>query len=186
MTGNVVLLGFAVAGTPGLSIARSLTSLAAFLAGAAIGGKLASAIGGETRRRWLLTVAAAESVLLFAAALASLDYNVANMTPTYSLYAVIILTAVAMGIRNATVRKLSVPDLTTTVLTLTLTGIAADSSLAGGDNPRIGRRAASVVAMFAGAALGALLIRFGLALPLTLCGLCALVATVSSALKEEK
>src|ERR1700742_1236078 len=44
MTGNVVLLGFAVAGAPGLSISRSLVSLAAFLAGAAIGGRLGAAM----------------------------------------------------------------------------------------------------------------------------------------------
>ena len=41
--------------------------------------------------------------------------------------AVIALLAVAMGVRNATVRRLAVPDLTTTVLTMTLTGLAADS-----------------------------------------------------------
>ena len=33
-----------------------------------------------------------------------------------------------MGIQNATARRLAVPDLTTTVLTLTLTGLAADSA----------------------------------------------------------
>ena len=37
-----------------------------------------------------------------------------------------------MGIQNASARKLAVPDLTTTVLTLTITGVAADSALAGG------------------------------------------------------
>ena len=51
------------------------------------------------------------------------------------LYPVIALTAVAMGLRNATIRHLAEPDLTTTVLTLTLTGLASDSSLVGGTNP---------------------------------------------------
>ena len=55
-------------------------------------------------------------------------------------------------------RRLAVPDLTTTVLTLTLTGFAADSSLAGGGNPRPGRRVIATAAMFAGAAVGALLL----------------------------
>src|SRR3712207_3247055 len=45
MTGNVVFLAFAVAGAPGLSIPRSLASLIAFLAGAAIGGRLGAAMG---------------------------------------------------------------------------------------------------------------------------------------------
>ncbi len=35
------------------------------------------------------------------------------------------------GVQNATARRLTVGDLTTTVLTLTLTGIAADSWLGG-------------------------------------------------------
>ena len=42
-------------------------------------------------------------------------------------------------------RRLAVPDVTTTVLTQTLTGLAAESSLAGGVNPRMGRRIALVV-----------------------------------------
>lgn len=177
MTGNVVFLAFAVAGAPGLSIPRSLASLIAFLAGAAVGGRLGAAMGGA-RRRWLLTAAAAEAALLFAAAVAAVGFDIASGEPAASLYAVIILTAVAMGLRNATVRRLAVPDMTTTVLTLTLTGIAADSSLAGGANTRAGRRVASVVLMFAGAAVGALLLRYGLALPLVLSGACVLVATV--------
>jgi uncharacterized membrane protein YoaK (UPF0700 family) len=81
-------------------------------------------------------------------------------------------------LRNATVRRLAVPDLTTTVRTLTLTGVAADSSLAGGHNPRIGRRLASVASMFAGAAIGTLLRWRGSALPLAASGICVLAVTV--------
>ena len=53
--------------------------------------------------------------------------------------------------------------MTTTVLTLTITGIAADSSLAGGTNPRLRRRVSAVLSMLAGSFVGALLIRRGLA-----------------------
>jgi len=49
----------------------------------------------------------------------------------------------------------------------TLTGLGADSNLAGGNNPRWERRVLAVVAMFIGAAVGAwLLLRYGLTLPL--------------------
>src|SRR5437899_5747786 len=41
MTGNVVFLAFAVAGAPTLSIPGSTTALAAFLAGAVVGGRMA-------------------------------------------------------------------------------------------------------------------------------------------------
>jgi len=185
MTGNVVLLGFAVAGAPGLSIARSSTSLVAFLVGAALGGRLGVAMATAGRRRWLFTVAASEAALLVTAALVSIGFDIGAATPPSRLYAVIVLTAVAMGLRNATVRRLAVPDLTTTVLTLTLTGVAADSSLAGGDNPRAGRRLASVALMFAGAALGTVLLRLGLALPLVVSGACVLAATAYAALSTE-
>ena len=87
-----------------------------------------------------------------------------------------------MGLRNATVRRLAVPDLTTTVLTLTLTGIAADSTPAGGRNPRLGRRLASVLAIFAGSAVGAVLVSLGgLAPPLVVTGACILLVTVAYA-----
>src|SRR6202035_5875946 len=46
-------------------------------------------------------------------------------------YALIVALSLAMGVQNATARKLAVPDLTTTVLTLTITRIAADSPIAG-------------------------------------------------------
>jgi len=75
-----------------------------------------------------------------------------------------------MGMRNATVRSLAVPDHTTTVLTLTLARLAADSRLAGGNNQRWASRASSVVTMFAGAAVGMWLLQHSVMLPLALSG----------------
>jgi len=63
-----------------------------------------------------------------------------------------------MGIQNAMARRIAVLDLTTTVLTMTLTGIAADSSLVGGKNIRLGRRISAVIIMFVGALVGATLV----------------------------
>jgi hypothetical protein len=71
-------------------------------------------------------------------------------------YAVIALSGIAMGLRSATVRKIGVHDLPTTVLTLTLAGLGADSTLAGGSNQNWQRRAGSVVSMFVGAGVGGL------------------------------
>jgi uncharacterized membrane protein YoaK (UPF0700 family) len=73
-------------------------------------------------------------------------------------YPLIAVLAVSMGIQNAAARKLAVPDLTTTVLTLTITGIAADSALAGGTGSHAGRRLTAVAAMLAGALAGAALV----------------------------
>jgi len=84
-------------------------------------------------------------------------------------YALICLLGAAMGLQNATVRKLAVPDLTTTVLTLTLVGVSADSQLAGGRGSRAGRRLVAVAAMLLGALIGALLLLHGMvALPLVI------------------
>jgi Protein of unknown function (DUF1275) len=65
-------------------------------------------------------------------------------------YVVIGLLAARLGLQNATVRRLAVPDVTTTVLTPSLTGLAAGSWLAGGHSPRVGRRLAAVGLMAAG------------------------------------
>jgi uncharacterized membrane protein YedE/YeeE len=42
MTGNLLLLAFALSGVPGLSVTRSLSALIAFLSGALLGGRLRS------------------------------------------------------------------------------------------------------------------------------------------------
>jgi uncharacterized membrane protein YoaK (UPF0700 family) len=179
MTGNIVFLAFAIAGAPGLSIPRSAVSLLAFLAGAVVGGRLAARRGTGPLGRWIATAFAVEAVLLFCAALAAAAGTRAALL---TVYGIIVLTALAMGVRNATVRTLAVPDLTTTVLTLTLTGLAADSALAGGTNPRAGRRGASVLSMFLGAAVGALLVRQSLVLPLVVSGVVSSSCAIAVAL----
>lgn len=165
MTGNVVLLGFAFARVGGLSALRSLAALVFFFAGAIYGGNLPL-----SRAHRALYV---EVALLLLASLATLLPD-----PAVSVYCVIVLTAVAMGYRNAVVRKLAVPDLTTTVLTLTITGLAADSRLAGGDNPRWRRRVAAILSLVIGAYAGAQLVKRSTALALfvaaLITGMCAL------------
>jgi uncharacterized membrane protein YoaK (UPF0700 family) len=89
-----------------------------------------------------------------------------------------------MGLQNATARRLAVPDLTTTVLTLTITGIAADKAAAGGagaagPGPTNGRRVVSVTAMIVGAVIGAVFVlHVAIVLPLVT----ALVLLVAVAL----
>jgi uncharacterized membrane protein YoaK (UPF0700 family) len=89
-------------------------------------------------------------------------------------YALIALMAFAMGVRNAAVRHIAVPDLTTTVLTMTLTGLAADSRPAGGSGKGSLRRIVAVVMMLVGALCGALLLKTRTFAPLALAALLAL------------
>jgi len=165
MTGNIVILGFAAAGAPGFSVPASLTSLVVFLAGAIAGGRICKHISPRSNRL-SLAVGCEAAFVAAAAIVASLASSVAA---GWGRYTVIALLAFAMGIRNSVIRHLAVPDMTTTVLTQTLTGLAADSFLAGGDNPRAGRRVSAVAAMLAGAVLGAALyLHRGPGLPLAI------------------
>ena len=179
MTGNVVFIAFAVAGVPGLSLTRSLTALVAFLIGALIGGRVATRLSDVSKPKWITTALSMESGLLLVATIAAINFH--SLTgSSFKLYSVIVLTALAMGIRNATVRKMAIPDLTTTVLTLTVTGLAADSGFAGGTNLRWQRRLLAVLLMFLGAAIGTLLLRRSLVLPLALATLLSICCVVIS------
>ncbi len=175
MTGNVVLLGFALAGAPGLSLSRSSVALVAFLLGATLGGRVS--FDESSWHHWADRASTLEAVLLGVAALTAVGMSSGAVTSQLRVDAIITSTGVAMGLRNAIVRKLAVPDMTTTVLTLTITGLAADSTLAGGDNPRWQRRVAAILAMilgaFAGARLGARSIALALAVSCAIAAACA-------------
>jgi uncharacterized membrane protein YoaK (UPF0700 family) len=89
MTGNIVFLGFALAGVPGLSASRSLTALGAFLVGALIGGRLATTLAPLSNNRWRMTAFGSEAIFLLGATLASISY--VPLSGSTRLYAVIIL-----------------------------------------------------------------------------------------------
>lgn len=155
MTGNVVFLGFAAAGASGLSVPGSLIALACFLPGGIAAGRLAARLGDDRRRQLRVAVAVELTLCVIAIAVAAIA---GKDLGTASRYALIALLALAMGVQNATARRLAVAELTTTVLTLTLTGIAADSRLGGGSGARTPRRVLAVVSMLLGAVIGALLL----------------------------
>ncbi|MFE9423647.1 YoaK family protein [Kitasatospora sp. NPDC006697] len=157
MTGNVVFLGFALAGAPGFSVASQLVALAAFAVGAFLGGRLLGPL--VHRGRALLRAALAETVLVAAAALVlAVDPVVDTGTPQSSRYLVTAVLALAMGIQNALVAVLAVPELTTTVLTRTITAVFADSGRSGRLEERGGRQLLSVLTLAAGAVIGAFLV----------------------------
>ena len=153
MTGNVVFVGFALAGASGFSLSASLSALAGFLVGAAAGGAAVQRLGAH-RGRLLAVVAGAELGLVLAALVACAVAG--SRLGAGSKDAIAALLALAMGVQNSAVRHLKVFDLTTTVLTMTLTGIAAD--LRHRDRFTIVRRLLAVAAMLVGAAVGALLV----------------------------
>ena len=155
MTGNVVFVGFAIAGASGFSVWISLIAVGAFLLGSLGGGRLGARLGAN-RAGLLRTALAAQLVLVVVAVVVAAALG--DPVDRTGRYVLVALLACGMGLQNATVRRLAVPELTTTVLTMTLTGIGADSALAGGSGSKLGRRSLSVAAMFGGALVGALLV----------------------------
>src|SRR5271154_5158716 len=142
MTGNIVFLGFGIAGSGGLPVVAPLVSLAAFLIGAGAGGVLAARLGDRHPRHFASALAIEASLIALAAVVAA----VVDIRPNaLSGDLLVALLALAMGLRNATVRRLAVPDLTTTVLTMTLTALAAESPLFGGTGKGSTRRIAAVL-----------------------------------------
>jgi uncharacterized membrane protein YoaK (UPF0700 family) len=180
MTGNVVFIGFALAGAPGFFLSASIAALLGFLAGALVGGGLVARFAGH-RGRMLRNTGVVEFMLLTAAFIIVLPS--AGLPDPGVAAAVASLCAAAMGIQSATARRLAVPDLTTTVLTMTLTGIAADVR----HSPvrTTTRRILAVLTMLFGAVVGALLVlnsslAWAVGLALILLGTVVAIATVQS------
>jgi uncharacterized membrane protein YoaK (UPF0700 family) len=179
MTGNVVFLAFALASAKGFSLPASLTALAAFSVGALVGGRFSAGVDHH-RGRLLVIVGGLEALLVaISVVIVSLVHDPGAGA---SRYVLIVVLSLSMGAQNATARRFAVPDLTTTVLTLTITGISADSRLAGGSGSKVGRRAVSALSMFVGALLGAFLVldvRRVAAVAMALALLCTIVVSTA-------
>lgn len=165
MTGNIVLLGFGLAGGSHLPVLAPLVALAAFLLGAGLGGLLITRLSRQRRRHLAAALSAEILTLIVAAVLAAVTTVRAGHLPGDLIIAVL---ALGMGVRNATVRNFAVPDVNTTVLTMTLTGLAVGLPVFGGAGAGTLRRGAAVGAMLVGAIAGALLLRTSLVWPLVL------------------
>lgn len=158
MTGNVVILGMALAGADDLPVLGPALALVGFLVGAALGGRVlrTAPAGWSDRTSGTFAATGALAIGLGVAAL---------VVPPHegSFWALVVTTvlAVAMGLQAATARRLAVKDVTTVVVTSTLTGLAADSRLAGGTGDGWARRTLAVALILVGAGVGALLLRLG-------------------------
>jgi uncharacterized membrane protein YoaK (UPF0700 family) len=178
MTGNVVILGMALAGGSGLPVLGPLLALAGFMAGAALGGRVLRSAGpGWTTRTTVLfsLVAAlmlATAVLLFA--------TEEDLSRAVGISITTVLGA-AMGIQAAAARFIAVKDVTTVVVTSTITGLAADSVLGSGKGGGSARRASAVILILAGAFVGAALLKWHLGSGLLVAGAITVVVTILGA-----
>jgi len=181
MTGNVVFVGFAAAGAPGFSLSASLWALLGFVAGAYVGGRLIRRIAVH-RGRLFSAAVLIETALLAVALVISITGGHVLSAVENDLVAA--SAAIGLGLQNAVVRRLAVPDLTTTVLTMTLTGIAADVST-GNHGQAAVRRVAALAAMLGGAVVGALVVMHqgrtaGLAVAVALVAFTAAAAVIAA------
>lgn len=178
MTGNVVVLGMGIAGADDLPVLGPLLALAGFLGGAAAGGLVLRDASASWSRRtgWL--------VLVVGVVVTGLGVLLLALGDVPRPVAVSVTTALgaAMGLQAATARVVAVKDVTTVVVTSTITGLAADLFLRRGGAVHAVRRASAVVTILLGALLGALLVRWQLGSGLVLAGaICLLVAAVGAA-----
>lgn len=180
MTGNVVILGMALTGADGLPVLGPVLALLGFMVGAAVGGRVLKDVRGAwtPRTTALLAIVTAVMLTLAALLLATGEVPSHRMAVTTTT-----LLGAAMGLQAATARVISVKDVTTVVVTSTITGLAADSTFGSGKARRSGgagstRRLAAVLLILAGAAAGALLLKWHIGAGLALAGAIALVATV--------
>jgi uncharacterized membrane protein YoaK (UPF0700 family) len=124
MTGNTVLLGIALAELDGDAISRSGLALAGFLVGAAMGAWIVERDHSNSRWPRAVTLALAiESLILlaFGAGWYLSQDALATKTTTAAL---IVLSALAMGVQSAAVSRLEITGIATTYLTGTLTNLA--------------------------------------------------------------
>ena len=174
MTGNVVILAMALGGADELPVLGPLTALATFTLGALVAGLI-------LRRRpagWSTAV----TVLLLtgASVLAVLGVLLHVLGPGIVIAVLAAAgTAAVMGVQATVARKVAVVDMTTVVVTSTLTSWASETLVVGGVGAVLNRRVGALLAILAGALSGALLLRLGALVPMLLAA--ALTAVVGLA-----
>ena len=179
MTGNVVVLGMALVGGNGLPILGPLLALLGFLVGAATVGR---GLRAETEP-WSRATTVVLGIVGVVVLAVGVVLDVADGPARPLEVTCTTLLGIAMGMQAAAARVVAVKDVTTVVVTSTLTGLAADSVLGAGTAQGASlRRAAAVVLIIAGAALGAALLKVNDGAGLAVAGAVILVVAVAGAL----
>ncbi|UCR89744.1 YoaK family protein [Mycetocola spongiae] len=172
MTGNVVILGMGILGADDLPVVGPLIALAAFIIGAVIGGRALRPIAEGWTVRSTLMIAITGLILAGTAVICAISPAAESETVQFLVTG---LLGLGMGIQAATARHLAVADITTVVVTSTITGLAADSRLAGGTGARWQRRVLAISLIGLGALTGAATLLLHLSVGLALAAALTLV-----------
>ncbi|SDU70280.1 Uncharacterized membrane protein YoaK, UPF0700 family [Gordonia westfalica] len=157
MTGNVLILGMGAAGADGLPVFSLALALVAFIVGAGI----ASLFLRSGRRGWsprMTAVLAVSASLVAGTAVLVWAEPKAHVAAMFAVG----MTAGAMGMQAAAARNIGVADVTTVVVTSTITAWAIDMFARPSRATILNRRLAAIVAILLGALVGALLIKVAL------------------------
>lgn len=174
MTGNVLFLGFGIAGATGSSVTPPLIAVGAFVVGGGVGGFLASRNRERPGQGLASGLALEVALLAIGAAFAAAVTVREGETEALILISII---ALAMGARNTIIRRIGVPELPTIVLSVAVASFEAGTSVTGASPEHLVPRLAAVAAMLLGAVCGALLLEIDLAVALAVAaGLSAITA----------
>jgi uncharacterized membrane protein YoaK (UPF0700 family) len=191
MTGNTALLGIALGSGEMLAASRSLTALFGFMAGAALAAVLynlvqaGSKTGGGFRRLLLLELACLSGCTV-------LWSRSGDPIAPGSLYAIILLSAVSMGIQGIAAQRISSSGISTIVFTSALIRIVTSVTgtlmhLAGAADSRVSTKGhlATFAAYACGAALSGMLVSRAMGLLIWIPALMVLSALGLSVLPGE-
>ncbi|WP_428961193.1 YoaK family protein [Micromonospora fluostatini] len=155
MTGNVLFIGFGLAGVSGLPVLNNLVALLSFMLGAVLAARLTRGFSGAAALPGTgLAVLVAGTVLTLTLAGIWLGTGAPGER---TMLVVTGLLALVLGAQAAAVRHIGIRDLSTVVVTMTMVNLAADSRLAGGTGAAWARRLSAIVAMGLGALVAAIL-----------------------------
>ncbi|WP_329008139.1 DUF1275 domain-containing protein [Micromonospora rifamycinica] len=155
MTGNVLFIGFGLAGVSGLPVLNNLVALLAFMLGAVLAARLTRGAPGPAKLPASgLAILVGGSVVSLALAgiwLGTGPPNHGAMLVTTALLALV------LGAQAAAVKHIGIRDLSTVVVTMTMVNLSADSRAAGGPGTAWLRRFGAITAMGLGAFVAAVL-----------------------------
>jgi uncharacterized membrane protein YoaK (UPF0700 family) len=162
MTGNIVILGMGLAAEDNLPVLGPLLALGGYVAGAAGAGRLlrrhAAAWAPIVTGMFLVSACV---LLVAGTVLAAWDLGAASRAAPVIAATI----AMLMGTQAAAARALSVADMTTVVVTSTITAYASQTLFMPGWAWLTHRRLWAIVAIFAGALTGALLMKIDISVP---------------------
>lgn len=165
MTGNLVILGMGLAAQDDLPVAGPLVALGAYVLGAAIAGRLLSRSPGAWKPSVTSIFGMSAGVLTVVGATL---LTVSVTAPSPLAIAIAASIALLMGMQAATARSLAVADMTTVVVTSTITAYASETLFEPGWAWLKHRRLWAIFAIFAGALVGALLMKIHISVPVFL------------------